>query len=145
MIESLQRLTSYKLAENRSRRNCRDFLRGELHDIAQELQDARCLCVGRRIRRNASEQRFCIIFQYRQLENMGRIEYRVRIFLVRKDVAVLAAADEWAVEHFLNGSIGYTEIASSLERCLLKAPRMDCDSLEAVLEADRWARAELSK
>ena len=59
--------------------------------------------------------------------------------------AVLAAADEWAVEHFLDGSIGYTEIASSLERCLLKAPRMDCDSLEAVLEADRWARAELSK
>jgi 1-deoxy-D-xylulose-5-phosphate reductoisomerase len=59
--------------------------------------------------------------------------------------AVLAAADEWAVEHFLNGSIGYTEIASSLERCILKAPRMDCDSLEAVLEADRWARAELSK
>lgn len=59
--------------------------------------------------------------------------------------AVLAAADEWAVEHFLDGSIGYTEIASSLERCLLKVPRMDCDSLEAVLEADRWARAELSK
>lgn len=59
--------------------------------------------------------------------------------------AVLAAADEWAVEQFLKGSIGYTEIASSLERCLSKAPKMNCDSLDAVLEADRWVRAELSK
>ena len=59
--------------------------------------------------------------------------------------AVLAAADEWAVEQFLKGAIGYTEIASSLERCLSKAPKMNCDSLEAVLEADRWARSELSK
>lgn len=59
--------------------------------------------------------------------------------------AVLAAADEWAVERFLNGAIGYTDIAASLERCLSNAPKMNCDSLEAVLEADRWARAELSK
>jgi 1-deoxy-D-xylulose-5-phosphate reductoisomerase len=59
--------------------------------------------------------------------------------------AVLAAADEWAVEQFLNGAISYTDIAASLERCLSKAPMMSCDSLEAVLEADRWVRAELSK
>lgn len=59
--------------------------------------------------------------------------------------AVLAAADEWAVERFLEGSIGYTDIAERLERCLSKAPATPCDSLEAVLEADRWARAELSK
>lgn len=59
--------------------------------------------------------------------------------------AILASADEWAVERFLEGSIGYVDIAKSLELCLSKAPKMDCDSLEAVMEADRWARAELSK
>ena len=59
--------------------------------------------------------------------------------------AILASADEWAVERFLEGSIGYVDMAKCLERCLSKAPKMDCDSLEAVLEADRWARAELSK
>lgn len=59
--------------------------------------------------------------------------------------AILASADEWAVEQFLKGSIGYMDIAKSLERCLSKAPKMKCDSLEAVLEADKWARAELSK
>ena len=59
--------------------------------------------------------------------------------------AILASADEWAVEQFLKGSIGYIDIAKSLERCLSKAPKMKCESLEAVLEADKWARAELSK
>ena len=55
--------------------------------------------------------------------------------------AVLAAADEVAVERFLSGAIGYTGIARFVERCLEKSPRFGCDSLEAVLEADRWVRS----
>lgn len=59
--------------------------------------------------------------------------------------AVLAAADEWAVQAFLDGRIPYTGIASAVERCLDAAPEMPCASVEAVLEADRWARATLNQ
>jgi len=52
--------------------------------------------------------------------------------------AVLAAADEWAVDAFIRGKIRYTEIASTVERCLEKMPRMACDSLAAVHEANDW-------
>ncbi len=52
--------------------------------------------------------------------------------------AVLAAADEWAVKAFLERRIGYVEIAQTVERCLEKAPRFACDSLESVMEANDW-------
>ena len=52
--------------------------------------------------------------------------------------AVLAVADEWAVKAFLEGRIGYLDIAKTVERCLENAPRTDCDSLEAVAEASEW-------
>ena len=52
--------------------------------------------------------------------------------------AVLAAADEWAVKSFLDGRIGYTDIAKTVERCLEEAPRIACDSLDAVWEANDW-------
>lgn len=55
--------------------------------------------------------------------------------------AILAAADETAVERFLAGEIGYTEIARFVERCLEQAPKMRCDSVDAVFEADRWVRS----
>ncbi len=58
--------------------------------------------------------------------------------------AVLAAADEWAVENFLKGRIRYTEIATSIEKCLDKVSISSCDSLEAVLDAEKWARSLLS-
>jgi 1-deoxy-D-xylulose-5-phosphate reductoisomerase len=55
--------------------------------------------------------------------------------------AVLAAADEVAVEHFLTGRLGFTEIGSVLEGAL-EAYRPSGDlSLSAVLEADGWGRA----
>jgi 1-deoxy-D-xylulose-5-phosphate reductoisomerase len=55
--------------------------------------------------------------------------------------AVLAAADEVAVEHFLAGHLGFMEIAAVLEGALA-AHRSSADpSLGAVLEADAWARA----
>jgi 1-deoxy-D-xylulose-5-phosphate reductoisomerase len=52
--------------------------------------------------------------------------------------AVLAAADEWAVDAFLKGRIGYTDIAKTVERCLDAAPEIPCDSLDAVWEANDW-------
>ena len=55
--------------------------------------------------------------------------------------AVLAAAGEVAVEHFLAGHLGFMEIGTVLEGAL-EAHRPGGDlSLAAVLEADAWARA----
>ncbi len=52
--------------------------------------------------------------------------------------AVLAAADEWAVQAFLDGKIKYTDIAKTVALCLEKAPQMACTSLESVWEANDW-------
>ena len=59
--------------------------------------------------------------------------------------AILAAADEWAVAAFLAGRIKYTDIARSVEKTLAVAPHFDCDSVEAVLEAAKWAAYFLEK
>jgi 1-deoxy-D-xylulose-5-phosphate reductoisomerase len=59
--------------------------------------------------------------------------------------AVLAAADEWAVENFVKGAIKYTDIARKVEECLAKAPAMACDSLDAVWEANDWTWKYLSR
>ncbi len=54
--------------------------------------------------------------------------------------AVLAAADDIAVEHFLAGHLGFADIAAVLEGAL-SAHRPGGDlSLTSVLEADAWAR-----
>ena len=55
--------------------------------------------------------------------------------------AVLSAADEIAVERFVKGGIGYTDIPRIVEAAVSAAPKTACDSLDAVLEADRWARS----
>ena len=52
--------------------------------------------------------------------------------------AVLAAADEWAVEAFIKGKIGYTDIACTVAEALEKAPRIEMTSLDAVFEANDW-------
>ena len=52
--------------------------------------------------------------------------------------AVLAAADELAVGRFLRGEIGYADIAKTVETALTKAPKMSCDSLDAVFAANEW-------
>ena len=57
--------------------------------------------------------------------------------------AVLAAADECAVQAFIDGRIGYTDIARSVEDCLANAPKIPCDSIEAVMESARWAASRL--
>jgi len=55
--------------------------------------------------------------------------------------AVLAAADEVAVHHFLAGFIGFKDIARVIEDTLNAHDETGNPSLEQVLEADRWARA----
>ena len=59
--------------------------------------------------------------------------------------AVMAAADEWAVKAFLEGRIGYTDIAKTVAECLGMAPAMGCDSLDAVMEANDWTWKYLSR
>ena len=57
--------------------------------------------------------------------------------------AVLAAADEWAVERFIAREIGYTDIARAVECSLEAAPSMECESTDAVLAAAAWTRGWL--
>jgi len=58
--------------------------------------------------------------------------------------AVLAAADEWAVDAFLKGRIKYTGIAGAVADCLEHAPEIPCDSLDAVWTACDWVSRRLS-
>ena len=58
--------------------------------------------------------------------------------------AVLAAADEWAVDAFLKGRIGFTDIAKTVEECLESAPEIPCDSFDAVWEANDWTWRRLA-
>ncbi|OGO52858.1 MAG: 1-deoxy-D-xylulose-5-phosphate reductoisomerase [Chloroflexi bacterium RBG_16_68_14] len=54
--------------------------------------------------------------------------------------AALAAADEVAVNHFLAGRLRFTDIAGLLEDVLSTHVSAADTDLEAVLEADAWAR-----
>jgi len=56
--------------------------------------------------------------------------------------AVFNAANEVAVELFLERSIGFLEIAALCERALDRHSPRPVDSLQTVLEADGWARRE---
>jgi 1-deoxy-D-xylulose-5-phosphate reductoisomerase len=55
--------------------------------------------------------------------------------------AVLNAADEIAVDRFLSGEISYTDIVKLVSDTVDRAPEIPCDSIEAVVEADRVARS----
>ena len=57
--------------------------------------------------------------------------------------AVLAAADEWAVDAFVQGKIGYADIAKTVEETLARAPQIEMTSLEAVFEAAAWTLGHL--
>jgi 1-deoxy-D-xylulose-5-phosphate reductoisomerase len=54
--------------------------------------------------------------------------------------AALAAADEVAVECFMAGRISFTDIAKVVDSTLSAHAGTADPVLEAVLEADRWAR-----
>ena len=55
--------------------------------------------------------------------------------------AAMAAADEVAVARFMAGEIKFLDIATIIGRVMQKHRSVDDPSLEAVLEADAWARA----
>ncbi|MES2565094.1 MAG: 1-deoxy-D-xylulose-5-phosphate reductoisomerase [Pseudomonadota bacterium] len=55
--------------------------------------------------------------------------------------AVLNAANEVAVERFLSGAIGFTEIPELIESVLARCDAGEVSSLDDVLDADRAARA----
>ena len=61
--------------------------------MREELEHARGLGVGRRVRRDAAQQRLGVVLQDRQLKDVRRVEDGVGVLLEREDVAVLAAAD----------------------------------------------------
>jgi 1-deoxy-D-xylulose-5-phosphate reductoisomerase len=54
--------------------------------------------------------------------------------------AVMNAANEIAVEAFLNGRISYLSIARLIEQTMDLHRSHQLESIEAVLEADRWGR-----
>jgi 1-deoxy-D-xylulose-5-phosphate reductoisomerase len=58
--------------------------------------------------------------------------------------AVFNAANEAAVEHFLSGRIRLGKIAELIEHCLDKHEVITNAALDELLEADSWARNEVS-
>ena len=54
--------------------------------------------------------------------------------------AAMNAANEIAVERFLNREIKYLDIYATVKRVVDAHKNMEKPSLEQVLEADRWAR-----
>jgi 1-deoxy-D-xylulose-5-phosphate reductoisomerase len=57
--------------------------------------------------------------------------------------AVFNAANEAAVEEFLEGAISFAQIMELVERCLNKHVAKNTTVLEELLEADSWARREI--
>ena len=55
--------------------------------------------------------------------------------------AVLNAANEIAVNSFLNEKIKFTDIVSIISNIMDKHDKLDSNKLENILEADRWARS----
>ncbi|MEJ7837349.1 MAG: 1-deoxy-D-xylulose-5-phosphate reductoisomerase, partial [Thermomicrobiales bacterium] len=58
---------------------------------------------------------------------------------------VLSAVDEVAVEAFSRGAITWQGITRLIETVLARHQSQQVSSLETILEADRWARAEADK
>jgi len=57
--------------------------------------------------------------------------------------AVLNAANEIAVQKFLDGEIGFLEIPSYIEKKMEKCNNISKPTLEDIISADEWARNEL--
>ena len=58
---------------------------------------------------------------------------------------VLSAADEVAVQAFLRGSIGFTDIYRVVEQVLGEHHSQPSPDLSAIVEADRWANARAAE
>ena len=57
--------------------------------------------------------------------------------------AILAAADEWAVQAFIDGKIGYADIAKTVEKCLAAVPNRKCETIDDVLAAVEETKGRL--
>ena len=57
---------------------------------------------------------------------------------------MLCAADEVAVDLFLQGKIGFLDIPKLVEKALGRHKAKDHPSLYDILAADAWAREEVS-
>jgi 1-deoxy-D-xylulose-5-phosphate reductoisomerase len=55
--------------------------------------------------------------------------------------AAMSAANEIAVAAFLSRSIRFMDIPRIIEETMMAYEKQSCSSIEAVLEADRWARS----
>jgi 1-deoxy-D-xylulose-5-phosphate reductoisomerase len=55
--------------------------------------------------------------------------------------AAMSAANEIAVDAFLNRRIRFMDIPRTIEETMQSHENRSCSSIEAVLEADRWARS----
>ena len=58
-------------------------------------------------------------------------------------LVALGAADEVAVEAFLDGKLAFTDIVRVVAEAVERTPAAECDSVEAVLAADAAVRASL--
>lgn len=59
--------------------------------------------------------------------------------------AVMNAANEIAVEAFLNGALGFIQIGETIERTMEMHQAYRLGSIEDVLEADHWGRATATR
>jgi 1-deoxy-D-xylulose-5-phosphate reductoisomerase len=59
--------------------------------------------------------------------------------------AVMAAADEVAVQRFLDREVGFLDIPRIIERVMSEHEPVAAPDLEAVLAADAWARDAASR
>jgi 1-deoxy-D-xylulose-5-phosphate reductoisomerase len=75
----------------------------------------------------------CISLAYRAIETGGTAP------------AVLNAADEVAVEAFLDRMIAFSDIPKVIQKTLDAHKTVAADSLEVILNADRWARDQASR
>ena len=68
-----------------------------------------------------------------------------RFLLVTHGYAVLSAANEVAVEAFVNGRLNFPGIAAAVGRTMDRHQVVPHPTLEQILEADAWARAETAR
>jgi 1-deoxy-D-xylulose-5-phosphate reductoisomerase len=85
----------------------------------------------------------CLEFQEPDLEAFPALELGFRVARrAGTSGAVLSAANEVAVEAFLNKNIGFTDIIETVRQVLDRHRIIDRPDLSAVMEADAWAREE---
>jgi 1-deoxy-D-xylulose-5-phosphate reductoisomerase len=85
----------------------------------------------------------CLTFEEPDLDRFPALELARRAGEVGGTLpAVLNAANEVAVEAFVNRRISFSQIPATVRRIMDGHQTVACPSLQQILEADSWARAE---